>query len=108
MRSCGTRNQEARIVIQTRTIFLLAAATATALCVCSPAAMADDSGFYVGANIGRVLSTYRRTDLDNEVIAAFGGADRGFALGSSSVQKDHAIWSADIGYMVSRNLRIEA
>jgi OOP family OmpA-OmpF porin len=95
-------------VAKTRTVTLLATATATTVCLCSPPAMADDTGFYAGANIGRVLSTYHRTDIDNGVIAAFGGAGNGFALGSSSLQKQHVMWTADIGYMASRNFGIEA
>jgi OOP family OmpA-OmpF porin len=95
-------------VAKIRTVFLLAATTATTIGLCTPTAMADDSGFYVGANIGRVLSTYRHTDIDNGVIAAFGGADNGFVLGNSSVQKEHVMWMADIGYMASRNFGIEA
>jgi opacity protein-like surface antigen len=96
------------IVAGTRTISLLAAVTATAVCLSSAAARADDSGLYVGANVGRSLTTFRHTDLDNALIAAFGGADSGFSLGSSSVQKDHVMWSADFGYMISRNFGIEA
>lgn len=93
---------------KTCTIFLLTATTAMTVCLSSPAAMADDTGFYVSANVGRLLSTYRRTDLDNEVIAAFGGANSGFSFGSSSLQKDHVMWSAGIGYMASRNFGVEA
>jgi opacity protein-like surface antigen len=76
--------------------------------VFSEPAMADDSGFYIGANIGRVLSTYRRSDLDAALSAGFGGANSGFVLGSSSLHKAHAMWSADIGYMLSPNVGIEA
>ena len=93
---------------KTCTISLLTAATAMTMCLSSPPAMAEDTGFYVSANVGRLLSTYRRTDLDNEVITAFGGANSGFSFGSSSLQKDHAMWSAGIGYMASRNFGVEA
>ena len=51
---------------------------------------------------------YRRADLDNEVLAAFGGTNNGVAFDPSVVQKDHVMWSADIGYMASRNFGIEA
>lgn len=78
------------------------------LALTPPAVASDDSGFYVGANVGRILSTYKRADLDNGVINAFGGSDAGFALSSSSVQKDHFMYSADVGYMLTRNLGIEA
>jgi OOP family OmpA-OmpF porin len=95
-------------VAKTRTISLLAAATATTVCLCSPPAMADDTGFYAGANVGRVLSTYRRADIDNGVITAFGGTANGFVPSSSSLRKEHVMWTADIGYMASRNFGIEA
>jgi opacity protein-like surface antigen len=95
-------------VAKTCTIFLLTAATAMTVCLASPPAIADDSGFYVGANIGRILSTYRRTDLDNEVLADFGGPESGYAFDPSATQKDHVMWSASIGYMASRNFGIDA
>lgn len=81
---------------------------AAAACLLSPPAMADDTGFYVGANVGRVLSTYHRNDLDRAVTADFGGAERGFVLGPSSIEKKHAMWTADAGYMFTRNFGIEA
>lgn len=93
---------------QTRLRSLLAVATATTVCLSSTPAMADDTGLYFGANVGRLLSTYRRADLDNAVINDFGGADSGLVLGTSSLQKDHVIWKADIGYMASRYFGIEA
>ena len=77
-----------------------------------PAMADDDTGFYVGANVGRVLSTYRRSSLDADVTGVFGtafdGSSTGFAIGKSSVQKDPVTWSADVGYMLSRNVGIEA
>lgn len=93
---------------KTRTISLLAAAAATTVCLCSPAAMADDTGFYIGANVGRVLRTYRLTDIDNGLIAAFASSGNSVVLGSSSLRKDHVMWTADVGYMASRNFGIEA
>jgi len=93
-----------------RTSFLLIAATVIgSVCLFSePAAAADESGVYIGANVGRLLSTYRRADLDNALTAAFGGTDSGFLLGPTSIRKSHAIWSANIGYMASRYFGIEA
>jgi hypothetical protein len=70
--------------------------------------MADDTGFYVGANVGRVLRTYRLNDIDNGVIAAFENSGNPVVLSSSSLRKDHVMWTADVGYMVSRNFGIEA
>ena len=86
---------------------VLFAATAAA-CLSSPVASAEDTGFFVDANVGKLLSTYRRTDLNGQVIADLGGAASGSALTSSSVRKDHVMWSAGVGYMLSRNFGIEA
>jgi hypothetical protein len=98
-----------RRLVTTRTILVLTAAgSALSMGAFSAPAMADDSGFYIGANVGRVLSTLRRSDLDNGITAAFGGPAAGFALGSSSVHKAHAMWSADVGYMLSPNVGVEA
>jgi hypothetical protein len=92
-----------------RTSFLLiAVAVIWSACLFSEPAAADETGVYIGANVGRLLSTYRRTDLDNALTAAFGGTDSGFLLGPTSIRKSHAIWSADIGYMASRYVGIEA
>jgi hypothetical protein len=97
------------------TSFRLATAGATAslgLLLAAPAIADDDTGFYVGANVGRVLSTYRRASLDDAVTGVFGtsfdGSSTGFAIGTSSVKKDRVMWSADVGYMLSRNVGIEA
>ncbi len=87
---------------------LIAITTIGSVCLFSESAAADESGFYVGANIGRLLSTYRRTDLDNALTTAFDGTNSSFLLGPTSVRKSHAIWSADIGYMTSRYLGFEA
>ena len=96
------------IVMKSRTISILAAATAAGtMSLPAAPARADDTGFYVGANVGRVLSTYRRSDLNDGVNTAFGGTANGFTLGPSSVQKTHVMWWADVGYMVSRNFGVE-
>jgi len=95
------------MVAKIRTISRLTAAAATVY-LASPPAIADDTGFYVGANVGRVLRTYRLTDLDNGVITAFGGTNSGLVLSSTSLRKDRVMWTADVGYMASRNFAIEA
>jgi hypothetical protein len=94
----------------TATSRLAAAGTAASLglLVTSTPARADDTGFYVGANVGRVLSTYHRADIDSAVTRDFGAANTNFAMGPSSVRKDHAMWSVDVGYMLSQNFGIEA
>ena len=84
-----------------------ASAASVGLLLCLPA-HADDPGFYVGANVGRVLSTYRRSDLNSGEIAAFGGPNGGYSLGTSSVEKQHVMWAVDVGYLLSPNFGVEA
>ncbi|HEY4213650.1 MAG TPA: outer membrane beta-barrel protein [Steroidobacteraceae bacterium] len=74
----------------------------------SPAAFADDGGFYVGGTFGRLISTYSRDDLNAQIDAAFGGTESGFTLNSTLYRKNHLAWSGNVGYMVSPNLGIEA
>ena len=84
-----------------------AAVAIVSLCLLAPPAMADETGFYVGADALSLLSTYRRPNLDSAMTAAFGGAAGGFSMGPSSVQRTHISWSADVGYMVTRNFGVE-
>lgn len=96
-------------MMKSRTISLLAAASVAGWMI-FPAtqAMADDTGFYVGANVGRVLSTFRRTDINDALTGGFRATAPDFTLGPSSVQKSHVMWTADVGYMLSRNFGVEA
>jgi opacity protein-like surface antigen len=83
-------------------------ATAVALSFALPA-MADDTGFYIGANAGRVLSTYKRKDLDSASYDAFGGANQQVAFSPpSALDKTHVMWSANVGYMLNPNFGLEA
>ncbi|HWM67636.1 MAG TPA: outer membrane beta-barrel protein [Steroidobacteraceae bacterium] len=84
-----------------------AAIVIVSICIRVEPVMADETGFYVGANALSLLSTYRRPDLDSATTAVFGGAANGYSMGPSSVERNHIMWSADFGYMVSRNLGIE-
>jgi hypothetical protein len=99
---------EALRVMTIRRIFAMTAAAGLSVGpFCAPA-MADDGGFYIGANLGHVLSTYRRHDMDDDLSALFGGPADGFGLNSSSLRKSHAMWSADVGYMLSPYVGVEA
>jgi OOP family OmpA-OmpF porin len=88
----------------TKTFLATSTLVTSAYLLCS-AAIADDTGFYVGVNGGRVLSSYTRSDLNSQAIYAYG---TGFTLTSSSLRKDHAMWWADVGYWLSRNFALEA
>jgi opacity protein-like surface antigen len=70
-------------------------------------AMADETGFYVGANALSLLSTYRRADLDNAMTSAFSGVDSSFTMGPSSVERAHYSWQVNFGYMLTRNFGVE-
>jgi len=70
-------------------------------------AVADETGFYAGANALGLLSTYHRADLDSAMTAAFSGADSPLTRGPSSVERTRYSWSVDVGYRVTRNLGVE-
>jgi hypothetical protein len=84
-----------------------AAIAMLSLCIVVGPAMADETGFYVGANALDLLSTYRRPNLDAATTAGFGGAQGGYVMGPSSVDRTHVSWSFDLGYMMNRNLGVE-
>ena len=95
----------------TRAILALIAATSALSGVLSAPALAGDDwydGLYVGANVGKVLDSFRRTDIDEGLTAQFSGANDGFTMGPSSVRKSHALWAVDLGYMLSPNIGFEA
>lgn len=69
--------------------------------------MADDTGFYVGANAVSLLSTYRRADLESAMTTAFGSADSNFKMGPSSVERAHYSWQVNFGYMLTQNFGVE-
>jgi OmpA-OmpF porin, OOP family len=71
-------------------------------------AVADDSGLYVGANLGYTLSTYHRSDLDSALIDTFAGGGYTLVLSSSSVHDEHTPWSLDVGYRFTTYLGLEA
>jgi opacity protein-like surface antigen len=78
------------------------------LCILAEPAMADEmTGLYFGANALDLLSTYRRSTLDEGMTAAFGGASNGYAMGPSSTDRAHLSWSVDVGYMLTPNFGVE-
>src|SRR5215470_5502758 len=89
-------------------LFAATGAATFATLTLAPVAMADDTGFYVGANVGRILSSFRRTDLDAALTHEFTVPNPQFTFASGAVERDRLMWSADVGYMVSPNWGIEA
>jgi opacity protein-like surface antigen len=83
------------------TYVLTAVTTALSLAVFSHPARAD-GGLYIGANAGKVLTTYRGVDIDRGLDAVGG------AINSSTIYEDKLIWNADIGYMFNPYLGFEA
>jgi opacity protein-like surface antigen len=95
------------MVITTRTVHLLTVATVTVwtTTLFSEPAAAEGSGMYVGTSFGRVLSTYRHSDLDRALASAFNNE---ITLGSTSIRRNETTWSVDIGYMASSHFGVEA
>lgn len=72
-------------------------------------AAADEAGgLYVGGNFGYTLSTYTRSALDDALVSTFSSAREDLRLDATFVHSKQAVWSADVGYMVSAYLGIEA
>ncbi len=70
---------------------------------------ADEAGgFYAGGNFGYTLSTYSRSALDDALVGAFSGAGEDLRLEATFVHSKQAVWSADVGYMVSPYFGVEA
>ncbi|HVO48521.1 MAG TPA: outer membrane beta-barrel protein [Steroidobacteraceae bacterium] len=87
------------------TIRVSALAGSLLLWTAGGAARAEDGGWYLGANYGQVISTYRHTDLNNKVNDAFGDA---LTFTSSSLEEKNQAWWASAGYMTSPWLGFEA
>lgn len=77
------------------------------LCFLAGPAMADETGFYVGANALSLLSTYRRADIDSAFTSAISEGDSSFTMGPSSVERVHYSWQVNFGYMLTRNFGVE-
>ncbi len=76
-------------------------------CILAGPAIADETGFYVGANAVNLLSTYRRANIDNSFTAAFSAGDSSFVKGPTSVERAHYSWQVNVGYMLTRNFGAE-
>jgi opacity protein-like surface antigen len=77
------------------------------LCIFAGPAIADETGFYVGANAVSLLSTYRRPALDREMTAELLGVNDSYVMGTSSVERAHFTWDVNVGYMLTRNFGVE-
>ncbi|HUI60105.1 MAG TPA: outer membrane beta-barrel protein, partial [Steroidobacteraceae bacterium] len=66
---------------------------------------AEEGGWYLGANFGQVINTYRHTDLDNALNDAF---EDELTYTSSSISEKKQAWWAAVGYMTSPYLGFEA
>jgi len=71
------------------------------------AAADDTAGLYVGGNLGRTLSTYSRSALDETLVSADNGEGYTLTVDAAFVHHQQAVWSADIGYMVSPYFGVE-
>lgn len=73
----------------------------------APAARAD-SGVYFGGNAGYTLSSYSRHTIDGALQSEFSAAGDTLTIHSSSLSKSTTDWSAEVGYMFSPYVGIEA
>jgi len=84
-----------------------AALAMMSLGVLAAPALADETGFYVGANALSLLSTYRRSDIDSAFTSALAETDSSFKMGPSSVERARYSWQVNFGYMLTRNFGVE-
>lgn len=71
-------------------------------------AAADESGWYVGADAGYTLDTYRRADIDNGIRAQFSGSGETLDLSSSFVHERQTPAALEVGYRFTSYFGIEA
>jgi len=93
-------------VLQPATVTILLAAL-SAMLFDARAAAQEGGALYVGGNFGYALSTYGRTALDDALASSVSATGYGLALSTSYVRDKQPVWSADIGYMISRYLSVE-
>lgn len=88
------------------------AGLAAACVILSPAytdtAAADESGFYLGANAVRTLSTFDRHGLDDALSGGVQSEGGSLDLSDSSTRRSAVTWSASVGYQASSFFAVEA
>jgi outer membrane protein OmpA-like peptidoglycan-associated protein/opacity protein-like surface antigen len=68
----------------------------------------DDSGFYVGGDLGQSNWDLDQGDLDREVVDMLGGVGLSVVDGSSDLSDDGFTWGLILGYQLFRYLAFEA
>jgi len=96
-----------RKILRPTSVALLLAAFA-AILFDTRAAAQEGGAFYVGGNYGYTLSTYDRAALDDTLVGAFNASGYDLVLAKAFLHDKEAPWSADIGYMISPYLSVEA
>jgi opacity protein-like surface antigen len=86
----------------------MAAATLFSLGLLARPAVADEGGWYFGANGGYTVDTYRRSDLNSALVSTVAAAGDTLVLCCSRVHDKETPWSVDVGYRLSQYLGIEA
>jgi OmpA-OmpF porin, OOP family len=69
---------------------------------------ADDGGFFIGADYLHTLSSYRQTDISNDVVNSFAAGGYTLKLKATSLERDDSNWSAHVGYMFTPYFGLEA
>jgi opacity protein-like surface antigen len=77
-------------------------------CIWLKPAAADESGFYVGADGGYTLGSYRQRDLDDAIVAAYASNDLDLAIHHTSFSDHPAIESVNVGYLFAPYFGLEA
>jgi hypothetical protein len=86
----------------------LAAAALLVMGLAARPAAADDGGIYVGADAGYTLSTYRREEINDAVVASYAAGGDTLHLTSSYVRDRQTPAAFDVGYRFAGNFGIEA
>ena len=91
-----------------RTVKAGAAACAVAAAACHASVAVADGGVYFGGNAGYTLSSYSRHAMDSGLAGQFSAAGDTLTIDSSATSKSTTDWSAELGYMFSPYVGIEA
>lgn len=86
----------------------MTAAVATVALLGASASVAQDTGFYVGADVGQSSIDSNQRGLDSTVVAAFESFGVTVLDGSSEVSEDAFTWGLIVGYRVLPYLAFEA
>src|SRR5512135_3390430 len=79
----------------------------TALALAAGTAMADDTGFYVGAGVGYGKTSLPQSKLTNGIASIFDSYSLPLQTWSSHTNEKAFLWSATVGYRFMKYLTVE-